>query len=160
MAQKWETDQLRVDNKYGKDVHLCAGGGYKKDQDCSCYKAYGYNCLGTRREPDGRVLSSPFGFGEKEHTIGSDFGETYAEDHPEEFKKEKKITRSNDDDSDSDSGDRYWRNYESETPKEKKIPQPVYDDSDSDEYDPEKAEQAYQEWRYYEKHVNDESDDD
>jgi hypothetical protein len=85
MAQKWEYDECRVVNEYGKEVHQCGGGGYKTDQECANYKTYGYNCQGTRRESDGRLLSAPFGFGQKRHAIGPDFGETYAEDHPLEF---------------------------------------------------------------------------
>jgi len=65
----------------------CAGGNshYIQNKDCVNYQCYGYNCVGIRVESDGRVLSAPFGFGEKEYEIGPDFGENYTETHQDEF---------------------------------------------------------------------------
>jgi hypothetical protein len=73
-------------------VRLCGCG--KKDTECANYRAYGYNCGGTRCEPDGQILHAPFGFGQKTNKIGPDFGDTYCRDHPEEFEEKESIRSS------------------------------------------------------------------
>lgn len=79
--------------RHAQGLCPCSGGNgqygqygqYVQNKECTNYQCYGYNCVGVRVEPDGRVLSAPFGFGEKEYEIGPDFGDNYAIDHPAEF---------------------------------------------------------------------------
>lgn len=84
-------DQYDYEFNY-KERHsqgLCPCGrnfSYIKNVECTNYQNYGYNCVGVRVEPNGKVLSAPFGFGKKQYEIGPDFGEHYARDHPEEFR--------------------------------------------------------------------------
>lgn len=74
--------------RHAQGLCPCAGstnGQYIKNRECINYQHYGYNCVGIRVELDGRILSAPYGFGEKEYEVGPDFGDNYAETHPDEF---------------------------------------------------------------------------
>lgn len=78
--------EYNADDRHKEGLCPCGSNRYVPNNKCPNYRAYGYNCMGKRREPDGRVLQSPFGMNKRTgYEIGPDFGDTYDDDHREEF---------------------------------------------------------------------------
>jgi len=86
-SNDYDDYEYNYKQRHAQGLCPCAGGNghYIQNKECTNYQCYGYNCVGVRVEPDGRILSAPFGFGEKEYEVGPDFGDNYAETYPDEF---------------------------------------------------------------------------